>query len=231
MPVYESIKNADNRIVISAANKDSVIFGWAKVIEELASKVSGNKNIALDGWYGIDFEKIAKALADNLKAKGVEAELIAASDLYKTREEIISYNQPYVTDDPGFGKVNKAGVIEDIMDADKVKAAKSKLSSSDTTVIIYGEGASIKEFADVVDVKCYIDNTHQKVQWDMWEGRLATFGQKVPTTGYNWKEYNYSDYYIILFHIFHLIFSAEFSSHRRYLRQAFLLLPLFFHSL
>ena len=33
MPVYESIKNADNKIVISAQNRDSVIFGWDKVME------------------------------------------------------------------------------------------------------------------------------------------------------------------------------------------------------
>ena len=66
MPVYESIKNADNRIVISAQNKDSVIFGWDKVAAALAALVKGGKkNIAIDGWYGIDFEKIAKAVADN----------------------------------------------------------------------------------------------------------------------------------------------------------------------
>ena len=75
MPVYESIKNADNKIVISAASKDSVVFGWDNVIAKLASLVDGNKNIALDGWYGIAFEKIAKALAESLKAKGIDAKL------------------------------------------------------------------------------------------------------------------------------------------------------------
>ena len=119
MPVYESIKNADNRIVISAANKDSVTFGWDKVVAELAGKVTTGKNIALDGWYGIDFARIAKALAEALKAKGVTAELIAANELYLTRDEIIAYNAPYVTDDPGFGKVNKAGVIKDIMNKEQ----------------------------------------------------------------------------------------------------------------
>ena len=64
MPVYESIKNADNKIVISAKNKDSVVVGWDKVLDALAAKVAaGAKVIALDGWYGINYEKIAKALA------------------------------------------------------------------------------------------------------------------------------------------------------------------------
>ena len=54
MPVYESIKNADNHIVISAENRDSVVFGWDKVGGALADKAGqGGKNIAIDGWYGI----------------------------------------------------------------------------------------------------------------------------------------------------------------------------------
>ena len=193
MPVYESIKNADNKIVISAENRDSVVFGWDKVIAALADKVAaGAKVIAIDGWYGIDYAKIASALADMIGG----ATLLPASELYLTRDEIIAYNQPYVTDDPGFGKVNRFGVIEDIMNADAVAAAKAKMASGDV-IVIYGEGASIKEFADVIDVKCYVDNTHQKVQWDMWTGKLVSFGQTEGTKNYNWKEYHYSDYYML----------------------------------
>ncbi len=198
MPVYESIKNADNKIVISGQNRDSVIFGWDKVVSALSDMIAaGKKTIALDGWYGIDYEKIAKAV--EAKVEGKEVVLVPAYQLYVSREEVIAYNQPYVTDDPGFGKVNKTGVIEDIMNADAVAAAKAKLAEAKDgqVVIIYGMGAAIKEFTELLDVKCYVDNTHQKVQWDMWEGRLATFGCNTPTQGYNWKEYNYSDYYML----------------------------------
>ncbi|MBR5247426.1 MAG: hypothetical protein IKV27_00545 [Lachnospiraceae bacterium] len=198
MPVYESIKNADNKIVISGQNRDSVIFGWDKVVSALSDMIAaGKKTIALDGWYGIDYEKIAKAV--EAKVEGKEVVLVPAYQLYVSREEVIAYNQPYVTDDPGFGKVNKTGVIEDIMNAEAVAAAKAKLAAAKDgqVVIIYGVGAAIKEFTELLDVKCYVDNTHQKVQWDMWEGRLATFGCNTPTKGYNWKEYNYSDYYML----------------------------------
>lgn len=58
---------------------------------------------------GIHYEKIAKALAAKLEAAGKAVELSDATTLYVSREEIIAYNQPYVTDDPGFGKVNKSG--------------------------------------------------------------------------------------------------------------------------
>lgn len=197
MPVYESIKNADNRIVISKANKDSVIFGWENVVTELAERVAkGAKKVAIDGWYGIDFAKIANALNDKLQAKGLTAQLISATKLYKSRDEIIAYNAPFVTDDPGFGKVNKVGVVEDIMNKSAIADLK-KVLSADGIVIVYGEGACIKELASLYCIKCYVDNTHQKVQWDMWEGRLNTFGATTPTKDYNWKEYNYSDYYML----------------------------------
>ena len=199
MPVYESIKNADNHIVISVQNRDSVVFGWDKVVSALAEKAGqGGRNIAIDGWYGIDYAKIATALADAIKARGLQVELIPAVGLYLSREEIIAYNHPFVTDDPGFGKVNRKGVIEDIMSPQAIEAAKTKLAhKSDVVNIIYGEGASVRAFEDLLDVKCYVDNTHQKVQWDMWRGELPTFGCTEPTKGYNWKEYNYSDYYLL----------------------------------
>ena len=195
MPVYESIKNADNKIKISAQNRDSVVFGWDNVLAALTA--GSAKTIAIDGWYGINYEKIAKALAAKLEAAGKAVELIDATGLYVSREQIIAYNQPYVTDDPGFGKVNKTGVIEDIMDAAAVAAAKAKLAAAAKVTVIYGVGAAIAEFADVLDVKCYVDNTHQKVQWDMWTGKLAGFGCTEPTKNYNWKEYHYSDYYML----------------------------------
>ena len=197
MPVYESIKNADNRIAISAQSKDSVIFGWEKTADALAALVKGGKkNIAIDGWYGINFEKIAKAVAD--KVEGAKVVLLGAEKLFLPREEIIAYNAPFVTDDPGFGKVNKYGVIEDIMQPEAIEEMRKALEKKDgQVVIIYGVGASIKAFADLLDVKCYVDNTHQKVQWDMWTGKLATFGATEPTGNYHWKEYNYSDYYLL----------------------------------
>jgi len=199
MSVYESVKNADNRIVISAEKRESVVFGWDKAVDTLADLVSeGGKNLAIDGWYGIHFEKIAGAIADKLKVRGLDIVLIPTRELFCSREEIVAYNQPYVTEDPGFGRVNKTGVMEDIMRADAIANTRVRLTRKEGQVgIIYGYGAAIREFSEFLDVTCYVDNTHQKVQWDMWEGSLCTFGCETPTPGYNWKEYNYSDFYLL----------------------------------
>ena len=91
MPVYESIKNAENRIVISEKSSNSVIFGWEKVIAVLFDMVkTGERNIAIDGWYGIDFERIAKALAEKVETSGQKAVLLPAYMLYRSRDEIMN---------------------------------------------------------------------------------------------------------------------------------------------
>ena len=198
MPVYESTKNADNKISISEAACLSVVFGWDAVLDDLAGNIAaGKRRIALDGWYGIDFVKIATALAEALQKRGWAVELHDTGSLYKTRDDIVAYNQPYVTDDPGFGVVNATGVLEDIFDSCKISKLAGELADGEAIHIVYGPGAATKEFEGLLDVRCYVDNTHQKVQWDMWEGRLATFGCTGSTADYSWKEYHYSDYYLL----------------------------------
>ena len=82
------------------------------------------------------------------------------------------------------------------MSEEAIASVKATLDGNDV-VIVYGVGAAIKAFEDKLCVKCYVDNTHQKVQWDMWTGKLAAFGCTEPTANYNWKEYHYSDYYML----------------------------------
>lgn len=196
MPVYESIKNADNRIVISKEAKDSVVFGWDKAISKINEKLNQTEGavIALDGWYGINFAKIAEGIKKAIGKDDVQ--MISTQSVFVNRSEIVKYNAAYVTDDPGFGKVNKTGLIEDILDKTEVNKLKAVLKNNKIT-IVYGVGAASKLWRDELDVVCYVDNTHQKVQWDMWEQKLDTFGSMAPVRDYNWKEYNYSDFYIL----------------------------------
>jgi len=177
MPVYESIKNADNKIVISAANRDAVVFGWDKVIAALADKVAaGAKNVAIDGWYGIDYAKIATALADAIKARGLQVELIPAVGLYLSREEIIAYNHPFVTDDPGFGKVNRKGVIEDIMSPQAIEAAKSqaRLSRDDLIDMLSRLAQLLREKGDTEEAERYARLTREV--YAFFEGREDFLG-------------------------------------------------------
>ena len=93
MPVYESIKNADNKIVISAANKDSVVFGWDEVLETLAAKVkAGAINVAIDGWYGINYEKIANRSPFELS--GGQMRRVAIAGVLAMEPKILILDEP-----------------------------------------------------------------------------------------------------------------------------------------
>ena len=75
MPVYESIKNADNKIKISAANRDSVVFGWENAVSFLADKVkAGAKAIACDS--------IAQGIARAKELAGKDGVVLCFGSLY-----------------------------------------------------------------------------------------------------------------------------------------------------
>ena len=57
--------------------RDSVVFDWEKVVDTLAEKIlAGTKNVAIYGWYGIDYGKIAKSLASRVENSGKTVTLI-----------------------------------------------------------------------------------------------------------------------------------------------------------
>jgi mannose-6-phosphate isomerase class I len=42
--------------------------------------------------------------------------------------------------------------------------------------------------------------TQQQLLWQMWDGKLVPFGQEVPHSKYFWKEYYYTDFYLLHYH-------------------------------
>ena len=196
MPLYEDKHNAENRVKVSDKARTSAWFGTQQVAEKIASLVNdGKKIIALDGWYGVDF----KGIADKLNSL-LSADFVASHTLYKSLEAMKEYKQPNITDDPGFGYVNSDGEIYDLMDEDKVASLASTLKSSDKAVIVYGYGSAVAKLQDCYDAIIYFDKTMQSMQWQMWDGDMIPFGLDCPDTNYNWKEFNYCDFYLLYRH-------------------------------
>lgn len=193
MPLYEDKHNAENRIRVSDHAKEQAWFGTEAVVEQLAQLIaSGKKRIAFDGWYGVDFTAVTDRLAQR-----VEAKMVSAHTLYLPLEQIKSYKQPNITDDPGFGYVNTEGSIEDLMDMEKVQAFCAKLPD---TVVLYGYGSAIAAIREHMDAVIYFDKTMQTMQWLMWDGNMIPFGLDHPDENYHWKEFNYCDFYLLYRH-------------------------------
>ena len=200
MPLYEDKHNAENRVKVSAKALSEAWCGTEKVVGEIAAIIaSGKKNIALDGWYGVDFKQIASLLSDTLAKKGIDAKLVPAYTLFKSLEEMKAYKQPNITDDPGFGYVNSDGKLEELMDDAKVKAFAASLDNGGVTVL-YGYGAASEGLIEKMDTVIYFDKTMQSMQWQMWDGEMIPFGLDHPDANYNWKEFNYCDFYLLYRH-------------------------------
>ncbi len=203
MPMYSDATNAQNIIKISDGAKSSIVMGADKTVAHLAAEMAatykkgdGFARIAIDGWYGTCMKEVALAIADTLKAQGIPTQVYPIVKTFKTAEEIAAYKQTYITDDPGFGFVNKDGLPADLMNADEV-AAIGLDKPMDAVRIVYGSGAACAQLVDLYETIVFADITRAPMLWQMWDGVLVPFGSEEPKTDYMWKEYYYCDFYML----------------------------------
>lgn len=199
MPLYEDKHNAENLVKVSEKAICDSWFGNEKVLSRIVNEITaGKRKVALEGWYGVNFAAIVTLLDAKLKLAGINAKLINACETYKPLEELKEYKKPYVSEDPGFGFVNDIGVIEDLLDLSKVSAVKAILNEEkNDATIVFGYGSASLFLKDSLDLIVYFDNTMQAMQWQMWDGSLIPFGLNAPDDTYNWKEFNYCDFYLL----------------------------------
>lgn len=201
MPLYEDKHNAENYVKVSDSALSQTWIGNQSIIGKIAALTKeGKRKIALEGWYGVDFEIVANGLKTVLEEQGICAEFIPAYTLFKSLEELKEYKQPNITDDPGFGYVNSDGKIEDLMETVKVDELCDKIANSDEIFIVYGYGSATENLIECMDTVIYFDKTMQSMQWQMWDGEMIPFGMDKPDDTYNWKEFNYCDFYLLYRH-------------------------------
>jgi len=208
MPLYEYRKNAINHVTLPLQVQEAIVCGTQPVVHRMVALLRENKKpgqpviAAVDGWYGVDWARLGRGLLEAAKAQGISLGIVSAMGLYKAEAEIENYRQPHVTDDPSFGWVNRSGALEEILDGQKLAALKTRLAArpADDTdaMIVLGPGADAAALESLLDLRFYADFTMQPLLWQMWEGRLVTFGREEPATTYSWKKYYYCDFYLLL---------------------------------
>jgi len=208
MPLYEYRKNATNHVSLPQKVQEAIVWGSQSVLNRIITLLCEKKKLgkpviaAVDGWYGVDWQRFRTGILEAAKAQGLRLEIFSSMRLYKAEEEIENYRQQYVTDDPSFGRVNRGGTLEDLLDGQKIAALKCSLvtRTSDNTdaIIVLGPAADIEELDSLFDVRFYADFTMQPLLWQMWDGNLITFGREEPAKNYTWKKYYYCDFYLLL---------------------------------
>lgn len=212
MPLYEGRENVENKINVSAQAVDSIVVGKQDTLKAIAAQiVAAEGAVALDGWYGVDYAGVVEGLKILC-----DAEFININTVFRTEQEIAQYKQAFITDDPGFGYCNMEGRIIDLMDRAKVDALRGKLKKG---VVVYGCGAAIPELFDGYCKSLYFDKTRQPLLWQMWDGKLAPFGQDAPKSDYLWKEYYYCDYFLLHFQKHELIEKMDYYVEAIYLDE------------
>ena len=201
MPLYEGRHNAENKIRISDQARSTILTGTDKTIETIADIIAGASGaVALDGWYGVDFDELVNRLSTVLTTRGSQITFISINSIYKSLSEISEYKQAFITDDPAFGYCNMDGRIVDLLDLEKLGQLRNTLQNhTGQGFVVYGYGAAVPELFDTYVRTFYYDMTRQPMLWQMWDNKLIPFASDQPSTNYGWKEYYYCDYFLLHF--------------------------------
>jgi hypothetical protein len=209
MPLYEYRKNAVNCVPVPRAIQQEIVCGTEAVLRQVIALIKGKKKTgqaataAVDGWYGVDWEGLKSGLSAAAKAGGLSLGIVSTAGLFRSAAEIEEYRLPFVGGDPSFGLVNSKGSLEDILDEQKLAALKEGLASraqgaTADALLVIGPGAAAGALEDLYDLRFYADFTMQPLLWQMWDGKLTSFGSDKPAPDYSWKKYYYCDFYLLL---------------------------------
>lgn len=203
MPLYEYRKNAENTISVNDSLTANVVTGSDAVCSYLLrfALEGGKSKVAFDGWYGVDWKALKRGLESAAGSLGCELEILSTASLFKSASDIDKYREPFVGEDPSFGRVNEEGLLSDVMDDARIQFLLQKLkapSAGERVLIVIGPGADLPALSEYYDLRCYADFTMQPMLWQMWDGKLVSFGTDEPQSDYFWKKYYYCDFYLLL---------------------------------
>src|SRR4030042_1658220 len=176
MPIYYSIEEAINHPKIPKGWSNSIVCGLDNVCQFISSLVSQHVEykkrgclLALDGYLGVDWERVVPKIDEWLRGKNLEAELVNIHSYLKTTSEIDKMIDPYLQCDPHFGYVFK-GSLEQFFDSSKLESLKRKLeifrrksSQKSAGVICYGCGTAIPALRKSFDYVSYFDLTREEL--------------------------------------------------------------------
>jgi hypothetical protein len=209
MALYEIRRNADNQLSLPPATAASVLIGSEAVLRGIVEAIRERQaalkrpvTVAFEGWYGVDWQAVAGRLAE-LAAGSAALALTSFHTCFKSSGELGAYKRRFLTEDPGFGQVNRDGSVNDLLDPGSVGKLRRRLewvrkgAAREANVVVHGPGAAAAELEGCYDLVFYFDKTRQPLLWEMWDGKLVPFGCETPREDYGWKEYYYCDFYLL----------------------------------
>jgi mannose-6-phosphate isomerase class I len=147
------------------------IQGWPAIAEKIRSCLpTGSGLVCIECYPGVFIDELSRSLQEEL---GRHRQILSA-DWYLSSDQIEKLIEPYLSDDPVFGRMNSL-TIGDFIDSRKIEAARSELSppAGETTVVL-GTGASL--LTSQFDLLIYADMGRWEIQQRQRRGELGNLG-------------------------------------------------------
>lgn len=153
------------------AQDGDCIQGWRAIAEKIRSCLpTGSGSVCIECYPGVFIDELSRSLQEEL---GPHRQILSA-DWYLSSVQIEKLVEPYLSDDPVFGRMN-ALTIGDFIDARKLEAARSELSPSVKEItVVLGTGASM--LTSRFDVHIYADMVRWEIQQRQRRGELGNLG-------------------------------------------------------
>ncbi|MDX1418441.1 MAG: class I mannose-6-phosphate isomerase [Rubricoccaceae bacterium] len=135
-------------------SEGTIEAGYDALAERVAAAVpEGLRVLALDGFHGVDWDRLRAGLDEALRARGVEADWWPAADALADADVIAERIAPFLGgDDPIFGTHFPLGpdVFFDAgrLAALRIEAAVARGRAAGRLALVYGVGAALVELSD-----------------------------------------------------------------------------------
>jgi mannose-6-phosphate isomerase class I len=194
---FENRTEALNQPIIQLDRNDEWRIGWGEIgdfIGQLVLAAIENRSpvcvIGLDGYVGTDWPTAVQQLKGSFKERQVRAIFLNAESCLKSEEEIDRLLQPYLGDDPVFGRVYKRD-LKSLHNLEKLAALNDELQrlgkggtpEQRRVIICYGTGALMKPLRSNYDFTIFIDLTREVAlkrnkRWSQLSGKTQSISPK-----------------------------------------------------
>ncbi|MDY6877239.1 MAG: class I mannose-6-phosphate isomerase [Chloroflexota bacterium] len=194
---FENRTEALNQPTIQLHHDDEFKVGWDEIgdfIGQIVMTTARDKSrvcmIGIDGYVGTDWPATIERLETAFVEKGIRSVFLNAEDCLKSEAEIDEILQPYLGDDPVFGRLYKKG-LKSLYDSGRLATLRNRLrelrrqrrTEQPQVIVCYGTGALLNTLRPLYDFTIYVDLTRETVlkrnrKWNKLAGKTQSIGPK-----------------------------------------------------
>ncbi|MFC1895704.1 hypothetical protein ACFL0Q_03440 [Thermodesulfobacteriota bacterium] len=138
--------------------------------------------VAMDGYSGIDWEKIISRMKRRLKKKGLIVAMIDFRSFYRPPQEIEEIIRPCMSGDRTFGRIF-GGKLDDLLNESRVSRLKERIENERKTetkspraILCFGPGAACKRLRKLYDIIIYRDISREEITRRRRTGLVVPLG-------------------------------------------------------